>query len=483
MSHLLSNHAPAFTRRASGYAVVPVPAPVFSQELVAKYDLAGPRYTSYPTALQFSPVVTGAVYRQLIGGSNEDLIPRNLSLYLHIPFCRSPCFYCGCARTITRQAEPVTQFLDTLHREIALTGPLFDRDRRVRQLHLGGGTPNTLSLAQLDELLTRMHQAFSIDDRPCREFAMEMDPRLADAAYIHGLAGLGFNRLSLGIQDFSPDVQRAINRVQSADHVAGLMVAARSAGIRSVNFDLIYGLPHQTPEEWSHTLDDVIALDPDRIAVYGYAHMPRLFKAQARIQSETLPGSSTRLALFGLALERLTQAGYVYIGMDHFAREGDELVLAQRNGTLQRNFQGYSTMDECDLIGLGPTAIGQIGDAYVQNIRDLPTYASAVERQQLPVARGVLLTDDDIIRRDVIHTLMCYGMVRKGVINHRYGIDFDHYFADARTELNALADDGLLTQDPWLIQATARGRILIRVLAMCFDAYRPVGTAQGSKVL
>lgn len=483
MSPFLPNPAPVSVQRAPGHVVAPVRAPAFSPELVAKYDLAGPRYTSYPTALEFTPAVTAGVYRQLITDSNTDPIPRDLSLYLHIPFCRLPCFFCGCSRTITQQAEPVAKFLDTLHREIELIGPLFDRDRRVRQLHLGGGTPNTLSLAQVGNLLACLHQAFSIDDRPSGELAMEVDPRLATPAYIHGLADLGFNRLSLGIQDFSPDVQRAINRVQSADHVAGLMDAARSAGIRSINFDLIYGLPHQTPDGWVHTLNDVIALAPDRIAVYGYAHLPQRFKAQGRIRPETLPGASARLALFGLALELLTQAGYVHVGMDHFALEGDELVLAQRNGTLQRNFQGYSTMDECDLIGLGPTAIGRIDGAYVQNTSDLPTYTGEIERQLLPVARGVLLSTDDIIRRDVIHTLMCYGIVRKGVINRRYGIDFDRYFADVRAELNNLAADGLLTQDPWQIQATATGRILIRVLAMCFDAYRPVHTTQGPKVL
>ncbi|OOG38539.1 MULTISPECIES: oxygen-independent coproporphyrinogen III oxidase [unclassified Rhodanobacter] len=448
-----------------------ITAPEFDPATIARYDTDGPRYTSYPTAPQFRRDFVEATLREVIRASNEEPIPRSLSLYVHVPFCLSPCFYCGCNRVITRDIGKADRYLERLYREIELLAPLFDRDRPVRQLHFGGGTPNFLDLPRMAELMESLAQHFSFIHESRREYGIEIDPRFADGNYIHGLAELGFNRLSVGIQDFDPEVQQAVNRIQSVEQTREVLQAGRAAGFVSASVDLIYGLPRQTMQGFDHTLSEVIGLEPDRVAVYGYAHMPHLFKAQQQIDTAELPDPATRLALFGQALQRLCSAGYVYVGMDHFARPDDELVRAQRAGTLQRNFQGYSTHGDCDIVGLGVSAISRIGNSYSQNARDLTGYYSALDNARLPIVRGLLLDEDDEIRREAISELMCHGKLDMYAFGARHRLIFGEYFATELARLQLLADDQLVTLDSRIIRVTSRGQLLLRSIAMCFDAY------------
>jgi oxygen-independent coproporphyrinogen-3 oxidase len=445
--------------------------PEFDPALIARYDVAGPRYTSYPTAPQFRAEFDETALRGMIRASNEEPIPRPLSLYVHVPFCMSPCFYCGCNRIITRDRGQADRYLERLYREIELIAPLFDRDRPVRQLHFGGGTPNFLDIGQMGELLESLARHFAFTRAADREFGIEIDPRFADGAYVRGLGELGFNRISVGIQDFDPVVQEAVNRIQSFEQTREVLEAARASGFRSASVDLIYGLPFQAVDGFSRTLDQVVALDPDRVAVYGYAHLPEMFKAQRQIAAADLPDAATRLALFGCAVAQLAAAGYVYVGMDHFAKAGDELVQAQRAGTLQRNFQGYSTHGECDIVGLGVSAIGRIGDSYSQSARDLAGYYAALDAGRLPVARGLALGEDDLIRRELINELMCHGVIDKQHFGARHRLLFDEYFVQARRRLAPLVEDGLVLESAEWIRVTSRGRLLLRIIAMCFDAY------------
>jgi oxygen-independent coproporphyrinogen-3 oxidase len=447
------------------------PLPQFDAELIARYDRHGPRYTSYPTAVQFQPDFDQVALQKAIDASNGEPVPSPLSLYVHVPFCRSPCFYCGCSRVITRDPTRADTFLRRLADEAAMLGPLFDPDRRVRQLHLGGGTPNFLDLPRMTELFGALRQHFNFAPPAQREFGIEIDPRFVDVEYIRGLGELGFNRLSASIQDFDPLVQQAVNRQQSIAQTALALRTARDAGFQSISVDLIYGLPRQTLAGFARSLDEVIRLSPDRIAVYGYAHLPQLFKAQGRIDVSELPSPVLRLDLLGLAMAKLTEAGYLYIGMDHFARTDDSLVQAQREGKLQRNFQGYSTLGDCDIVGLGPSAISRIGDSYSQNIRDLNGYYAALARGRLPVARGISLSEDDIIRRDAICTLMCHGELDLQALGERYDIDAGSYFASELIHLETLAADGLVAIEAQHIRVLPRGRLLLRNIAMCFDGY------------
>ncbi|MBP1473218.1 oxygen-independent coproporphyrinogen III oxidase [Frateuria sp. MAH-13] len=448
-----------------------IAAPAFDPALIARYDTAGPRYTSYPTAPQFHTRFGEAALREAIRQSNEEPIPRPLSLYVHVPFCMSPCFYCGCNRVITREIAKADRYLERLYREVELTAPLFDRDRPVRQLHFGGGTPNFLDLPRMRELMESLARHFSFSSERSREFGIEIDPRFADGGYMRGLGEMGFNRLSVGIQDFDPAVQQAVNRIQSVEQTREVIEVARASGFVSASVDLIYGLPKQNLDGFDRTLTEVIALEPDRVAVYGYAHLPDLFKAQKHIDADDLPDPATRLALFGRALERLSAAGYVYVGMDHFARYDDELARAQREGSLQRNFQGYSTHGDCDIVGLGVSAIGRVGDTYSQNARDLTGYYAALDAGRLPIARGLQLDEDDVIRRALIGELMCHGEVDMRLFGARHRLLFDEYFAAELARLRVLADDGLVTLEGCMIRVTARGRLLLRSIAMCFDAY------------
>lgn len=444
----------------------------FDPVLMARYDVAAPRYTSYPTAPQFRDDFGEIDYRDAIRASNEAESPRPLSLYVHMPFCWSPCFYCGCNRIITHDKDRADRYLQLVYREVERVAPLFDARRPVRQLHLGGGTPNFVGSDRLRDLLDVLkgHFAFATDATGV-EAGIEVDPRFTDARYIRDLGAIGFNRISIGVQDFDPRVQAAVNRLQTPEETRVAVDTARESGFTSVNIDLIYGLPGQTPARFLTTLYRVIDLAPDRIAVYGYAHLPRLFKAQGQIDATELPDVATRVELFGLALETLRGAGYVYVGMDHFARPDDDLVRAQAEGTLQRNFQGYSTRGDCDIVGLGMSAIGRIGDSYSQNVRDLVGYAGALGDGRLPVARGIALDRDDIIRRAAIGELMCHGRLDLHAFGKRHDIEFADYFADAVQRLRRLEADGLLELSEQSLRVTPRGRLLLRVIAMCFDAY------------
>jgi oxygen-independent coproporphyrinogen III oxidase len=454
-------------------SVNPTLAPPGEADLLLRYDVTGPRYTSYPTAPQFQPHFGESDYRRHARRSNGTFAPRPLSLYVHLPFCVSPCFYCGCTRLITRDVTAASRYVERLLREICMVGPLFDHHREVRQLHLGGGTPNFLRQADLVRLIESLGRHFRFGPAIDLDFSIELDPRFAPAADVRCLARLGFSRASLGVQDFDPRVQQAINRVQSVEQTLGLIEACRALGFRSLNIDLIYGLPHQSPEGFARTLDTVIAARPDRLAVYGYAHMPRLFKAQRRIAPETLPGPLARIALLQLAIDRLGAAGYRHIGMDHFALPGDDLARAQDAGELHRNFMGYTTHAGCELIGLGMSAISHFGDSFSQNHRDLAAWEAAVDAGRLPVCRGLALTDDDRVRAEVIQSLMCEGGIDFARIERRHGIDFERYFAEALERLTPLVADGVVTLQGRELRATGPGRFLVRTVAMCFDRYLP----------
>ncbi|MBI4207373.1 MAG: oxygen-independent coproporphyrinogen III oxidase [Betaproteobacteria bacterium] len=438
-------------------------------DLIRRLDRNGPRYTSYPTADRFVEAFGPQTYRSWAGKRNIGGIHRTLSLYVHLPFCGTVCFYCACNKVVTRDRTKGEKYLDYLAREIALQAPLFKDDPAVRQMHWGGGTPTFFTSEQLGKLfsLLRANFAFAKDG----EYSIEIDPRTVDAASIGALHAMGFNRLSLGVQDFDPEVQRAVNRVQSAAQTLEVMAAAKSVGFLSVNVDLIYGLPQQNLISFNRTLAQVIAAQPDRIAIYNYAHLPTRFKPQRRIKEDELPSPEVKLKLLALAAKRLTEAGYVYIGMDHFAKPGDALAVAQRQGRLHRNFQGYSTQPDCDLIGLGVSSIGSIGPTYSQNYRGLEDYYASLDRGALPIMRGVELTADDLARRAVIQALMCHFMLSKESIEIAHLIDFDRYFSTELAELRELERLGLLELDERWISVTAKGRMLIRNVCMVFDKY------------
>jgi oxygen-independent coproporphyrinogen-3 oxidase len=446
-------------------------ATVFNPELVRRYDGAGPRYTSYPTAPQFSNQFGGDRFLKSIRESNEDPIPRALSLYAHIPFCFSPCFYCGCNRVISRDASRKQQYLEYLIREIRMLAPLFDNDREVIQLHLGGGTPNSLDTAQLSELMVQFARGFRFASERDRDFSIEIDPRTVDEADIAVLRAIGFNRVSLGVQDFDPQVQQAINRQQSTAKIRNIHAACRQNGFTSVNFDLIYGLPMQNAETFAATLDTVAQIRPDRIALYSYAHMPELFKAQNRINVHALPDPERKLALFQLAVETLISQGYVYIGMDHFALPADELVKAQESGDLHRNFMGYTTRKQTDLVGFGVSAISQVADCYAQNAKDISTWSQSIEQGRPAIVRGICTTTDDRIRAEVIQAIMCQGHVDFQAISVRFDIAFNSYFQQEISQLQTLSSDGLISLDDNSLQVLPGGRLLLRVIASVFDAY------------
>ena len=459
---------------------MPQTALAFDADLLRRYDRPGPRYTSYPTAPQFRADFGEADLRAAAVASNGDPIPRALSLYVHVPFCHSPCFYCGCNRVITRDLTRGAAYVTRLEREIALVAPLFDRDRRAVQLHFGGGTPNFLSAAQLAEVVGAIRGQFRFADADDCDISIELDPRYCDPRDMPVLAAAGFNRASLGVQDFDPAVQRAVNRVQSVEETRAIVDACRAAGMRSVNIDLIYGLPGQSLEGFGRTLDIVTAIHPDRLAVYSYAHLPQLFKPQKQIDETLLLDGEAKLALLQLAVEKLTAAGYAYIGMDHFALPGDELAIAKSRGGLHRNFMGYTTHADSDLVGLGVSAISHVGNTFSQNPRDLPSWEAAIDAGHLPVFRGMRLDEDDELRADLIQSLMCQGEIRVKDLQDRYAIGFAEYFSQELARLQPLVEDGLVTMSPESIRATPRGQLLLRNIAMCFDRYldQPVTDAR-----
>jgi oxygen-independent coproporphyrinogen-3 oxidase len=439
--------------------------------VLRRFDRPGPRYTSYPTADRFVEAfgpddLLQALRQRRHGGAGQAL---PLSLYVHIPFCESLCYYCACNKIITKRHEKAAPYLDHLAREIALYVDALGAGQPVAQLHLGGGSPTFLSDDELARLMDLLRRQFAL--APGGEYAIEIDPRTVDAARLQRLAQLGFNRLSFGVQDFDPAVQKAVHRVQPYAQVEGLVQDARGLGFASLNVDLIYGLPLQTPASFARTLEQVVALRPERIALYGYAHLPERFKPQRRIHPAQLPDGASRLAMLGAALARFEAAGYVYVGMDHFALPDDALAVAKRQGRLHRNFQGYSTQPDCDLIALGVSGIGKIGASYTQNAKTMEAYCDLLDQGRLPVVRGLALTRDDLLRRSVIMALMCQGALQFESIELAWLVDFRQYFAAELAQLQALQDDGLLRIDAQGLQVTATGWYLVRAVAMVFDRY------------
>jgi oxygen-independent coproporphyrinogen-3 oxidase len=458
---------------------------VFDTDLIKRYDVAGLRYTSYPTAVQFMEGFDAETYRRFTAASNSELIPKPLSLYVHLPFCKSLCYYCGCMKKVTRHETQADQYLQLLDREIALQGALFDHDREVIQLHLGGGTPTFHDDEKLSHLMATLGKHFSLSADDSREFSIEVDPRTVGRERLAHLASMGFNRISLGVQDIDPNVQKAVNRIQDKDETLAMVEASRGLGFNSVSIDLIYGLPLQTTESFSKTIDTVVSVKPNRLAVYNYAHLPHLFRAQRMIDSKDIPSPETKLELMELTINKLTDAGYVYIGMDHFALPDDELTIAQQEGGLQRNFQGYSTRRECDMVGLGVSAIGKVGDCYAQNLKDIPSWQSAVAEGSLPIWRGVNLNTEDRLRRSVIESIMCHGEVHFGEYESNYAIDFHDHFALELGNLKQLEKDGLIEMGDEEFKATPEGRLLLRAIAMTFDEYmqQPESTPKFSRVI
>jgi oxygen-independent coproporphyrinogen-3 oxidase len=447
----------------------------FDAGLIARLSKSGPRYTSYPTADRFTESYGYRDYLQAVADRRGRTMAAPLSLYLHIPFCDTVCYYCACNKIVTKNREKAAIYLAYLKREVAMQGALFagtgGQDAEVEQLHFGGGTPTYLGDAQMGELMDHLRRCFRFAPDYIGEYSIEVDPRTVSVERVHSLRAQGFNRISLGVQDFDADVQKAVNRIQPEEETRAIIAAAREAGFRSVSIDLIYGLPKQTPATMAATLDKVVAADPDRIAVYHYAHLPHLFKPQRRILDEDMPDSDAKLQMLQLCIERLTAAGYVYIGMDHFAKPGDDLAIAQRQGRLHRNFQGYSTHADTDLVSCGVSAIGAVGATYSQNIKTLDAYYDALDRNELPVARGTRLNMDDVLRRTVIQKLMCQFELSISAIEQAFPVVFRQYFAAELAQLAALGDDGMVSVNGDWISVSNKGRLLIRNVCMVFDRY------------
>lgn len=442
-----------------------------SPDLLSRFDVAGPRYTSYPTADRFVEAFTAADYRQALVQRSAAPAPpaKPLSLYVHIPFCESLCYYCACNKIITKQHGRAATYLRYVAREIDLHTVPLGAGQAVTQLHLGGGTPTFLSDDELRELMALLRRSFALV--PGGEYSIEVDPRTVDGDRLATLAALGFNRISFGVQDFDADVQKAVHRIQPASQVFELMAQARAVGFDSINVDLIYGLPRQTPQSFARTLEQVSRLRPDRIALYAYAHLPERFKPQRRIVPAELPGAGAKVAMLAQSLEAFQEAGYDYIGMDHFALPGDALAVAKRQGRLHRNFQGYSTQPDCDLVGLGVSAIGRVGATYSQNAKTLEEYCDHLDQGRLPIARGLALSRDDLARRAVIMALMCQGHVLFESIEQAWLLDFRSYFAAELEQLRELQEQGLVKIDDSGIQVTAMGWYFVRAVAMVFDRY------------
>ena len=438
-------------------------------ELIRRLDKNGPRYTSYPTADRFVETFDAKSYNRWVAKREIGGISHPLSLYIHIPFCNTLCFYCACNKVITKDRSKSAEYVRYLIKEMAMQAMLLGPDQVVEQLHFGGGTPTFLSDDEIRRVMAAIRQHFKLVEDG--EYSIEIDPRKVSDETIALLGDVGFNRISLGVQDFDAEVQRAVNRIQSEEETLRVIHAARANGFKSVSIDLIYGLPKQTLEGFSATLDKVIADYPDRLSIYNYAHMPTIFKPQRRIHEEDLPAPQVKLDILDMAVNKLTDAGYVYIGMDHFAKPEDELAVAQRQGRLHRNFQGYSTHSDCDLVALGLSAIGKIGPTYSQNFRELEDYYDALDRDVLPIMRGMELNADNLVRRAIIQALMCHFGLSKESFSAEYRIDFDRYFATELEELREYECEGLLEISPQWIGVTPKGRMLIRNICMVFDKY------------
>lgn len=443
----------------------------FDADLIRRYDRAGPRYTSYPTAVQFHERFGETQYRRYAAASNAGQPPRPLSLYFHLPFCATVCYYCACNKVITKNRSRAAPYLQRLYREIELQGDLFDRSRNVDQLHWGGGTPTFLSHGQMVELMTNTGRRFGLRNDDSGEYSIEIDPRAVRADTVALLRELGFNRMSLGVQDFDPAVQRAVNRLQSEQQTFAVIDAARRTGFRSVSVDLIYGLPLQSVASFERTLHTLLTAEPDRISVFNYAHLPEMFKTQRQIDAAQLPSAAEKLRILQATIEHLEAAGYVYIGMDHFARPDDELAVAQRAGSLYRNFQGYSTHADCDLVSFGISAIGMVGTSYSQNVKTIDEYERCLDSDRLPIYRGFELDRDDLLRRELITHLVCDFELDIAGVEERYSIDFRDYFFAELAALKPMEQDGLLRISQRRIEILPAGRLLIRNICMTFDRY------------
>ncbi len=444
---------------------------VINPELLQRYDVAGPRYTSYPTADRFVEAFGESDYLQALEQRRDGVGSKAyaLSLYVHIPFCESLCYYCACNKIITKHHERGAEYLRYLEREVDLNIAHLGQGQVVSQLHLGGGSPTFLSDAELAQLMAMLRRNFQF--APGGEYSVEIDPRTVTRERLAHLAEQGFNRLSFGVQDFEPVVQKAVHRIQPAEQVFDLVAASRELGFESVNVDLIYGLPMQTPETFERTLEQITKLRPDRIALYAYAHLPERFKPQRRIHTQDLPPAASKLVMLSSAMRVLVEAGYVYVGMDHFALPNDALAVAKRQGRLHRNFQGYSTQPDCDLIALGVSSIGRVGPTFSQNVKTLDEYYDLLNQGRLPVVRGMALTRDDLVRRTVIMALMCQGSVLFESVELSHLVDFKQYFAPEMQALAVMQEQGLLTIDETGIHVTELGWFFVRGVAMVFDKY------------
>jgi oxygen-independent coproporphyrinogen-3 oxidase len=457
---------------------------LWDEEFIRQYDVSGPRYTSYPTALQFHEEFGHEDYESAIEGSEESRKP--LSIYVHLPFCASLCYYCACNKIVTQDKARMRSYLDSLIAEIRLLAGKVGRNRPVYQMHWGGGTPNYYDGPELTELMYQMGRHFNLIQSDRSEYSIEIDPRHVDHTRLGLIRGIGFNRISFGIQDFDETVQRGINRLQPYDMIRELVEAARSYRFKSINLDLIYGLPHQTTATAEDTLRRVIELAPDRVSLFNYAHLPARFKSQALLDEAALPTPDEKLRILCLASRMMTDAGYVYIGMDHFARPDDALAMAAGTGTLQRNFQGYTTGKSSDLIGLGVSAISQVGEVYCQNAKSVSEYQALVSDGVLPIVSGLSLTDEDIVRRDIIMDILCQHCIDPGLISARTGTRFEQRFFREIGELHVMIEQGLLTLQDGIYSVTQRGRLVARRICMVFDAHLPDhlrGGRQFSRVL
>ncbi|OIQ03002.1 MAG: oxygen-independent coproporphyrinogen III oxidase [Zetaproteobacteria bacterium CG2_30_59_37] len=442
---------------------------LFNLDLIHKYDKAGPRYTSYPTAPMFHTGINGTSYAASLARASQVEGP--LSIYLHVPFCDTVCYYCGCNKVVTKQRERAVPYVEALLKEIDMLADTVGRKRLVTQLHWGGGTPTFLNESQIRSIMGRLRERFEFASDAEGEFGIEIDPRECKDDTVRILREVGFNRMSMGVQDFEPDVQKAVNRIQSEEETLNVLQQARAHGFQSINIDLMYGLPHQSVESFDRTLSTIIDFSPDRIALFNYAHLPRMFMPQRRINEADLPSPGEKLNILKLSIDRLLSAGYVFIGMDHFAKPDDELTVAQREGKLYRNFQGYSTQADAELLGLGITSIGYVDGAFFQNLKTLEEYYASIEAGEFPVFRGYQLSDEDHLRRHVIMRLMCDFALDFKAVEKKFGIDFAAHFAVETAELHDLAADGLLSLDTNGLQVLPGGRLLIRNIAMVFDEY------------
>ncbi|MFC0179972.1 oxygen-independent coproporphyrinogen III oxidase [Thorsellia kenyensis] len=446
-----------------------MPELILPKELIAKMDKAGPRYTSYPTADKFNSSYNEQTHKNTLSLLEKDATNEINSLYFHIPFCKSVCFYCACNKVITMHQYRADSYVDILLKEIALVSSHFDKKIKVGQIHFGGGTPTYISDEQIAKILLEVKKYFDVtEDLEC---GIEIDPRTVDHKRLIYLQTLGFNRISIGVQDFDGDVQKAVHRIQPFRQVAELYLTAKKLGIPSINMDMIYGLPKQTEETFSHSLETLLDLRPDRVALYAYAHIPERFKPQRRINEEDLPSADERLKLLSMAIYELTKAGYIYIGMDHFALPDDPLAIAKKRGELQRNFQGYSTHAKSNLIAFGVSAISHINGHYAQNHKELDDYVEAVEQNKLPTLRGYSLSKDDLLRNEVIMQLMCKGKISFTEIEDKYSINFQTYFSRELLKINSLVEEELCVLNSDSLEVTTKGWFLIRAIAMQFDKY------------